>query len=89
MKIKDVKEYNKCINNRFTGIVEDSDGERFLSAVIFRHLENGSIHQEDGAAVVLVNGHKAWYLNNKHFDSEEKWKIEVERLQKNGKNFFK
>lgn len=67
----------------FVGIYERCDGVEYLSSLLFTHYENGFIHNEKGPAIVwLKNGIKEWYLSNKNYSSEERWKIEVEKLKK-------
>ena len=35
------------------------------------HNERGQLHREDGPAVELANGYKAWYLNGQFLTEEE------------------
>ena len=44
--------------NNFTGMTEDSDGDKCWRL-------NGGLHREDGPAIEWSNGDKYWFLNDK------------------------
>jgi hypothetical protein len=82
MKIKNIEEYDKCIRNNFTGIVEDSDGENFISIVLFRYFKNGKYHREDGPTIEWVDGTKFWYLDGNLYTKKDCWEIERMKFSK-------
>ena len=57
------KEYN-------VRVYENGDKQWFL---------NDKLHREDGPAIELANGYKAWYLNGEEL-AEDKWKARVRKL---------
>jgi hypothetical protein len=82
MKIKRNREYEE------NGMFEISDGTNspiMIGSIC--HLKNGMKHNIEGPAIIL-NNIRSFYLWDMYY-SEKEWKIEVERLQKNGKNFLK
>lgn len=88
MKIKNGDEYYECRDNdSFTGIIEWCDGNlQNHHGSITReliYLTNGEYHREDGPTVILTNGTKSWCLRDCYYLSEQEWKKEVEKLQKN------
>jgi hypothetical protein len=74
---------NLSIEYRMLGLLHRENGpaEIFWSGEKFWYF-NDSLHREDGPAFESITGMKWWYLNGKLFDSEEQWKIEVEKLKK-------
>ena len=45
-------------------VKEDEDGIKYWGL-------NGKLHREDGPAIEVSNGEKAWYLNDKELTDEE------------------
>jgi hypothetical protein len=66
------EDYSAILTNypRFTGIVEDSQGDRCSYL-------NGKRHSEDGPATDWVNGYVEWWINDKRFYSKEEWRTAV------------
>ena len=58
MKIKTIEEFNKVIENKYTGFIE-SNGDTFW-------YKEGKPHREDGPAIEHSNGTKYWYKEGKH-----------------------
>jgi hypothetical protein len=83
MRIKNFREMRKLFDKNFTGILEYCDGEEFADRISFNYYKNANHHRENGPALVFVNnGDKYWCLNG-NWHLEEKWKIEVEKLNRN------
>ena len=61
-KIRLIRQIKKDLTKSFDG-VEDGKIES-LSGDIY-HIKNHMLHSEDGPAMILANGYKAWYLDNK------------------------
>ena len=57
MKTIEVKDWNEVPNN-FTGIVEDTNGDKFWYL-------DGNVHREGGPAIEWSNGNKSWYFNGR------------------------
>jgi hypothetical protein len=83
VKIKNRKEEREFYTGNFTGIQEWCDGMAHVDWISIDHFKNGNRHREDGPAVEWESGGKWWYLDGIRYSTEEDWKTEVERLQKN------
>jgi hypothetical protein len=76
MKIKSAAEFYNLCHQKFSGIAEHCDGHIELSTegdywiVVFK---NGVFHNENGPAVIWLNGGFQYYINGQ-FCSENQWK---------------
>jgi len=57
MKTIKIKDWNEVPNN-FTGIVKDTNGDKFWYL-------DGNVHREGGPAIEWSNGNKSWYFNGR------------------------
>jgi hypothetical protein len=73
-KFRLIRQINKDWSESFDGV---EDGILHTLSGDTYHIKNHMLHSEDGPAMILANGYKAWYLNNKIYrdieDGYESW----------------